>query len=341
MRHALLALSLLLPPALPPLPAWAYEVEDERLFPALGADGGAGPGERTVAVISTTDLDVFAPVVAAFQEAHPGTALRYVAASSTDLFEAVSGGAPFDLAISSAMDLQMKLANDGHARPAPGPADWPAWARWRDELWAFAQEPVVAAVAPGAFAAPPATRAALVEALRADPERYRGRVGTYDPHRSGAGYLFATQDARMSDATWRLAEVMGGLAPRLYGSTGAMLRDLAAGEIDLAYNVLGSYAGAGVVEMRDFTHVLLRTALVPTTAPDAEAGGALLAFLLSPEGRAVLAEAGLPPIDEAALARAPHLRPIRLDPGLLVFVDPLMRAGFLAEWTAALRRDEN
>ena len=319
--------------ALAPRAARALAVEEERTL---------GDGPETLTILSTTDADVFAPVLDAFLATRPGLRVRYTVAGTTDLHAAVAGGAAFDLAISSAMDLQMKLANDGHARPAPGPAAWPRWARWRDELWAFAQEPVVTALAPGAFAAPPASRAQLVEALRARPDDFRGRVGTYDPARSGAGYLFATQDARRSDSFWRLAEVMGGLAPRLYASTGAMLRDLAQGRLTLAYNVLGSYAGAGplAVELRDFTHVLLRTALIPAAAPRPDLGARALAFLLSPEGQAAIAGAGLPPIDAASLARAPHLRPIRLDPGLLVYVDPLRRARFLREWGAAIRRPE-
>ena len=62
--------------------------------------------------------------------------------------------------------------------------------------------------------------------------------------------------------------------------------------------------------------------------------------LLGSEGRGLLRDkAGLPPIDEAALASGPHLRPMRLDPGLLVFLDAIKRRGFLEEWSSALNRD--
>ena len=258
-------------------------------------------------------------------------------------------GAAFDLVISSAMDLQMKLANDGLARPHVSDATGtlPGWARWRDELFALAQEPVVMVLRADAFQGLtlPRTRGDLVQVLRDAPERFRGRIGTYDPAASGAGYLFATQDTRQSDTSWRLAEVMGSLEARLYPTSGEMIDAIKTGDLAVAYNVVGSYAAArladdaaGVlVEPQDFTHVLLRTALIPQSAPAPDRGAAVLDFLLSEAGQRVIeADSGLPRISAAALADGPHLRPIRLDPGLLVFVDPLMRTQFLREWQAAV-----
>lgn len=156
--------------------------------------------------------------------------------------------------------------------------------------------------------------------------------------------MFATQDSRQSETSWRLAEVVGGLNPQLFTASGDMISGVQSGDLALAYNVLGSYATARldgteaiVIEATDFTHVLLRTALVPEAAERADLGTVFLDFLLSEDGQRLIEdETGLPRINEAALAAGPHLRPIRLDPGLLVFVDPLMRQRFLNEWTAAV-----
>lgn len=340
-RAMALALALL------PAPAPAFTIEEETRFPAPGEQAGQ------VAILSTTDTAVLRPVIEAFQRRHPELAVRYVVAGSQEVFAAINDeGAAFDLVISSAMDLQMKLANDGLARPYRSAAtdSLPGWAHWQDRLHAFAQENVVLIAAAAALAGgpPPQTRRDLIEMLRRAPERFRGRIGTYDPELSGAGYLFATQDARQSDSFWRLAEVMGGLSPRLYTSSNDMISDLLAGRIVLAYNVLGSYAeprlaGAAdgrVIELEDYTLTLLRTGLVPVTAPNPALGGAFLDFMLSPEGRRLLREqAGLPPIDEAALAARAHLRPMRLDPGLLVFLDRIKRRAFLEEWHSAIDQD--
>lgn len=325
--------------------AAGFEIEEIRVF-----DGA--PGGPVVSILSTTDTVVFAPVIAAFQLRNPRVGVHYTVSSTQQVYQAIAeDGARFDLVVSSAMDLQMKLANDGLARPRDSPeiAWLPDWAVWREHLFAFSQEPVVVLLRRDAFGdrALPQDRSDLIEAMRDAPALFEGRIGTYDPERSGAGYLFATQDARQSDSFWRLAEVMGSLSPQFYASTAAMVDDLESGDLFAAYNVLGSYVSGGlsigeagaVVEMRDFTHVLLRTALIPALAEQPDLGGRFLDFLLSEAGQVTLdREAGLPRINGEALANNPHQRPIRLDTGLLVFIDPLMRDRFLREWTAAVTR---
>ncbi len=323
--------------------ATAFQIEEETLFPGT-------PNGRELSILSTTDTEIFRPLIDAFQQANPGVSLRYSVASSTEVYAAVHDDhAAYDLVISSAMDLQMKLANDGYAlaHRSAQTGTLPAWARWRDQLYAVAQEPVVTILSRKGFAGLdlPHTRADLLSLMRDNPDRFRGRIGTYDPARSGAGYLFATQDARQSDTFWRLAEVMGTLDPRLYTGSADMIGDLQSGQLIVAYNVLGSYAAASlppdgdaiILQPEDFTHILLRTALIPRDAPDPGLGGAFLDFLLSDQGQTLLDQvAGLPRINEAALAAEQNLRPIRLDPGLLVYVDPLKRQRFLREWAAAV-----
>lgn len=339
MRHILAALALILGA----FAAQALEVEEEQTFP------GTMPGQM-LSIISTTDTTFFAPILKAFQTRFPEVTIRYTVTGSTSLYSALAEeGAVFDLAISSAMDLQMKLANDGLALPHRLATVLPGWAQWQDRLFSFAQEPVVLIVSRRAFSGLPLprTRRDLITLLRDHPDRFKGRIATYDPRLSGAGYLFATQEARQSDSFWRLAEVMGTNRPRLYTSSTAMLDDLESGTLALAHNVLGSYSSSrlgegsdlAVVEFEDFTLTLLRTALIPKQAQNPALAGLFIDFLLSPEGRDLNArEAGLPPVDEAALADNPRLRPIRLDPGLLVYLDKMKRRAFLEEWSAAIEQ---
>ena len=319
----------------------AYEIEDERHF---GPTGGA-----EIAVLSTTDIAILEPVITAYLDRNPGIGLRYVVASSQEVYRAIAEeGAAFDVVISSAMDLQMKLANDGFALALPSDvvASQPDWARWRDLLVAVAQEPVVLLLAQGALApdeTAPRSRRDLIALLRDNPDRFRGRVGTYDPAISGAGYLFAAQDARLSDTFWRLAEVMGRLDAQLYCCSSDMIADLASGRLMVGYNVLGSYALAGgqvgyqVIELEDFTLTLLRTALIPRRSENPDGAEDFIRFLLSLPGQALVSEgAGLPLVEAAAFDRKPHLRPIRLDPGLLANLDRITRKRFLEEWNAAM-----
>ncbi|MDE9450366.1 ABC transporter substrate-binding protein [Aliiroseovarius sp. Z3] len=323
--------------------ALGFEIEDRRLYEA--------PAEQArLSVVSTADLDVFDPIIRAFQATQPGVTIDYVVTGTTDLMEALyDEGASFDLAISSAMDLQTKLANDGFAlnHTPPSATNLPVWASWRNQLFAFTQEPAVVVVSDQFFSPgeAPQNRDELIAVLRANPTRFQGKIGTYDVRRSGFGYLMATQDSRNSDAFWRLMEVMGRLDAKLYCCSGDMIRDVASGKLALAYNVLGSYAashqkntgGYQIIEMSDYVNVMSRTVLIPRTAQNIDDARAMLDFLLGLRSRTDLVEAtGLPAVDPAALRANPSLRPIRFGPGLLVFLDNLKRQSFLRNWENSL-----
>lgn len=322
----------------------AFEIEDQRFY-------RAEPELSVLRVISTADLAVFEPVLQAFQTAYPGISIDYTVTGTSDVMQAIyDEGAGFDVAISSAMDLQTKLANDGYAVTyKPAIVNLPAWATWRDQLFAFTQEPAVLVVSDAFFGKgeAPRNRDDLIAMLRDSPERFDGKIGTYDVRRSGFGYLMATQDSRNSEAFWRLMEVMGRLNARLYCCSSDMIRDVAEGRLALAYNVLGSYAeaqavdtpGFHIVEMSDFTNVMSRTALIPATVENEDGARAMIDFLLSYNQRPdLIAATGLPAIDSASFQSNTALRPIRFGPGLLVFLDQLKRASFLRNWESSLEQ---
>lgn len=324
-----------------PASAGALEIEAERRF---GHE--AGP---VIEVLSTTDTAAFAPVLDAFVAAHPDQAVRYVQASSSEIQRAVAGeGARFDLVISSAMDLQMRLVNDGLAASVPLEVPGlPAWAHWRDQLWGIALEPVVTLASRRAFAdlPLPGNRRALIATLRENPDRFRGRVATYDPRISGVGYFLVAQDDQVSDGFWRLAEVMGRLDARLFCCSSDMIAALRAGELAVAYNVVASYAARFrpddpdliQIAAEDYTFAILRSAFVPAAAANPGGGKALLAFLLEPTAQRLIAQSsGVALLPGTGPAPSPQLRLIRLDAGLLVYGDRLRRTGLLAEWQAAL-----
>ncbi|MCV6823753.1 MULTISPECIES: ABC transporter substrate-binding protein [Halocynthiibacter] len=325
------------------LGASAFEIEDRRQYPAED-------GARELRIISTADAPVFEPIIRAFQLAHPDVAIDYVIASSTELMKAISEEeADFDLAISSAMDLQTKLANDGFALDYRSEATdaLPKWAKWHDQIFAFTQEPAVMVIAEGAFANRPAprTRDDLIAMLRDNPAEFDGRIGTYDVRISGAGYLFATQDSRNTDSYWRLTEVMGRLNAQLYSGSKAMIEDVAAGRLALAYNVVGSYAaqrladtpGIRIVPFEDFLSVMLRTALIPKNAQNIEDAGLMIDFLVQLNQREdIEQETYLAPVSAQSLNENYAARPIRLGPGLLVFLDRLKKETFLRNWENAI-----
>jgi len=324
----------------------AFEIEEQKRYPLAGA-------QRTISILSTADIDVFEPIIRAFQLTNPDIAINYVTSGSTDVMKAIyDEGAQFDLVISSAMDLQTKLANDGFAQDYSSEAtgSLPNWATWRNQLFGFTQEPAVMVISEAAFEGlqVPTTRQELIETLRDNPDKFAGRVGTYDVRTSGLGYLFATQDSRNTESFWRLTEVMGRLDAQLYCCSGDMISDVASGKLALAYNVLGSYAesrlqgtdGLRIVPLDDFVGVMLRTALIPKGAKQPEAAGRMIDFLARLGDHPELSiTTGLPPIVEQAAPSGTVLRPIRMGPGLLVFLDQLRRETFLRSWTSSIKQN--
>lgn len=338
MRQILAAIILI---ALQGTAAAAFEVEKEQVF---GAEDGA-----EIRVISTTDLESISGVMQDFADANPGRRIRYLQASSMELFRAVhEEQAAFDLVMSSAMDLQMKLANDGFAASVqPRLNGLPAWAQWRDQLFGVALEPVLTLASRKAIAdlPVPRTRRDLIAMLRENPERFDRRIASYDPKTSGVGYFLISQDSQQSDGFWRLAEVMGRLNARLFCCSGEMIDELRAGQVAIAYNVVASYAARYAPDdpdlvrlaLEDYTFAIIRSALVPHNAPNPEGGTALLSYLLSDGAQQVVAAAsGVALIPGTGAEPSVYMRPIRLDTGLLVYDDRLRRAGLLAEWNAAM-----
>ena len=325
------------------LPVSGFEIELQTQFEVDNPS-------QTLNIISTADTDLFALLILAFQSRNPTVAINYVTVSSAELMKALLiEGASFDLAVSSAMDLQTKLSNDGLTLSHTSAATElvPEWGKWRDQVFAFTQEPAAIVVSKAAFEGleVPRSRQDMISLLRSQPDRFRGRVGTYDIRVSGLGYLFATQDARSSETYWRLMETMGNLSPRLYCCSSDMIDDVQSGKLAVAYNVLGSYAQARsdldgaieVIEPIDFTTVMLRAAVVPVSAENPDLGGDFLDHLIrsswSPEGAAYYP---FPPMLPELDPERSSLRPIRLGPGLLVYLDPYKRARFLSAWEDAV-----
>jgi iron(III) transport system substrate-binding protein len=301
-----------------------------------------------VQILSTADLSVFEPFIERFQARNPDLGLRYVTVSSATLYQVINQGGAFDVAISSAMDLQFRLANDGLAQSHQSAATQalPDWARWRDTLFAFAAEPAVAVVSRARFGdlRRPQTRQQLIALMRDNPDVFQGAVGTYDVRTSGLGYLFATQESRNSDIFWRLSDLMGRLGARLYCCSAQMIDEVARGDLALAYNVLGSYTAERlasddrleILPLQDYATIMLRTALIPGSAPNPAGARAFVDALLAQGMRAGAGGWVLPSLTTLAAPGASAYGPIRLGPELLVYLDQLNRRAFLAEWEDAM-----
>jgi len=320
----------------------------------------AGFREGKVVVYSATDHEVIEPFLADFSALYPRLAVEYHDINTQEMHERfldeVGSGVPTaDVLWSPAMDLQMKLANDGYAQAYESPegARLAPWAVWRNEAFGTTLEPFVFVhdrrrLAPEEV---PQTHADLARWLEAHHERLRGRVGTYDPERSAIGYLLLTQDSRIDPAfpeTLR-AYARAGLA--LHASTARMLERIRSGEELLAFNANASYAHVAerefpdlaVVYPKDYVLAISRIALIPKAAPHPNAARVFLDYLLSRRGQELMSRrCALSSIrtdvggenTATALARklGARLKPIHVGPSLLVFLDGSKRADFIRRW---------
>ena len=327
---------------------------------SYGAIVSAARDEGKVVVYSTTDLSAVASLIRDFESANPGVKVEYNDLNSTELHnrflsETAAHRPSADVLWSSAMDLQMKLANDNFAAryQSPEAASLPEWAVWRDEAFGTTFEPAVFVYSTRFVAADevPHTHAEFLRLITTQRDKYAGNVITYDIEKSAVGFLFATQDSRMQPAFWDLVKALGAQAVELETSTSVMVQRIAAGKDYLGYNLIGSYAltrarrdpSIGVVMPSDYTLVMSRIAIVSKTAAHPNAARLWLDYLLSKRGQTVLSTrselfsirsdvAGEFTASTLRKTLGSTLKAIAVGPALLVFQDRSKQAEFLRRW---------
>lgn len=333
------------------------------LLAACGAfDGDKGASiaaqaerEGQLVIWSSTDRPVVRDLLADFRARHPGIRLSYVEMSSLPIHRLVerrarSGGTMPDIVWTSAMDLQIKLVNDGYALryASPQGSALPSWANWKNEAWGVTAEPVVMVYNRRLLPAGAEFRshADLLRVLEARHPALRDRVATYDVANSAVGYLYLSQDVAASRLAWPIVRALGANGVRKFPTSEQVIADVSAGRSIIGYNVLGSYAIAErrrnpdivVVLPADYTLLASRIAVIPAAAPHANAARVFLDFLLSRDGQAHLSRQAMPSVRfdmpaVPALTIPPMAqRAIRVGPALLVLQDRLTRERFLREW---------
>jgi len=320
--------------------------------------------EGAVSIYTSTDDVQGRPLIEAFRAAFPGIRVDYNDLGTNGAYnrvisEAAAKQVGSDIVWTSAMDLQMVLVSKGQAETykSPEAAQLPAWANFNDQLYATSVEPVAIMYNKSMLAAlkPPQTRAELITFLQANKDALKGKVASFDPEKSGSGFLFFNNDARTTTDTWELVKAFGGTDPKVYGSSGAMREKIASGEHWIAFNLIGSYAiewakknsNLGVVLPPDHAAAFSRVANISKGAPHPAAARVFLDFLLSQRGQTAMAGSGAPSIrtdvsEGLNIAKLNEmaggkLKPIPVSAALLEASDPKTRAEFFQKWKQALR----
>lgn len=316
---------------------------------------------RALTIYGVLDPPQVRPLLSDFHRRHPDIAIDYhnletLALHARVLQERDTPRA--DVIMSPAMPWQYQLANEGLSSPidSPAAADWPSWARWRQELFGFTFEPIVMVYRRDLARRmiPPESHADLLSLLQQHSRQLDHRVVTYDPRRSGAGYTYAIEDARISARYWDLVEALGNSNSALETTTAAMLEGLSDGRYWIGYNLIGSYVQDYVAEHpelvmvvpQDYALVLQRLVMMSRDAPHPDTARRFIDYLLSASAQRLLATqttlgAVHPSVDGAGTAAdlrdrlGEAIRPVQIGPGLLATLDRLKRQTLLEQWQQA------
>lgn len=339
----------------------SHPMAQQMFFPAISGKKDA----QTLIVYSSLDEPLATPMIEGFQKANPDVAVSYEDMLTGEIYDRIvretdAGEKTADFAFSSAMDLQVKLSNDGYAQRSdlPMSARWPAWANWRNTAYALTFEPAVFVYHKPSFKdeKPPASRAELVDYLQRHSRDIHGRIATYDIERSGVGFLFMSRDQEQFGDIWNVIKAMGSAGVKVYSTSSAILERISDGRFVLGYNILGSYAAdwasrhpdVGIMLPNDYTVVMSRIGLVPQAAENPDLGRRYLEFFMSKEGQTIMArQLQIPAVspdvageNTANTMQAIHgaqLRPVPVSPGLMVYLDQVKRARIIERWNEALR----
>ena len=320
--------------------------------------------EGKLSIYTSTDLAQGQKLMDAYKAAYPGIAVEWNDQGTTAVFNRVISEAAArqmggDIAWSSALDLQLSLVDRGLATPHRSPeADkLPPWAAYKDSAYGTSLE--AASVIYNKRLLPaaqvPKDFTGLGQVLRENKAALEGKVATYDPEKSGVGFMFATNSLAHRPNFWEVMTAFGAAKGKVYGGSGSMREKVASGEHLMAFDVIGSYAvewakadpNIGVAYLADHVPGFARPMLITKGAPHPNAAQLFLDFTLSPPGQRAMTESGLsairtdvpgvPGADALNQQVGGKLLPIPLDAKLTEGLDPKKRAEFFRQWRRAMQ----
>lgn len=357
-RLLLLALTALVAPAFAQSIPAGYPADYAQTIAAAKKEG-------KVVIYSALDTKAAQPLIKDFNALYPDIKVEYNDMNSTEMYnrfiaEAASGQGGADVMWSSAMDLQVKLVDDGQAMTykSPEATKLPAWAVYKDQAYGTTYEPAVFIYNKRLVTGNdiPQDHAGFAKLLNGETAKFKGKVTTYDIEKSGVGFMFVVQDTKYFPGMKDLEKGFGATSYRVYSSTGNMLEKVSSGEHLLGYNVLGSYAlvrakkdpNLGVVLPKDYTLVLSRVLFIGKGAKNPNAAKLWTDYVLSARGQKLIgsdvelfsirndvdAEYTAASLNKQLGANV--VKPIPVSSEIVSYLDPKKRLEFLSAWKTTL-----
>ncbi len=320
--------------------------------------------EGKVVIYSALDTKAAQPLIKDFSALYPNIKVEYNDMNSTEMYnrfiaEAASGQGSADVMWSSAMDLQVKLVDEGQALPytSPEASKLPTWAVYKNQAYGTTYEPAVFIYNKRLVTGDeiPQDHAGFAKIMATKTDKFKGKVTTYDIEKSGVGFMFVVQDTKYFPGMKDLEKGFGATSYRVYSSTGNMLEKVSSGEHLLGYNVLGSYAlvrakkdpNLGVVLPKDYTLVLSRVMFIGKQGKNPNAAKVWVDYILSQRGQKLIgsdvelfsirndvdAEYTAASLNKQLGA---NVKPIPVNAEIVTYLDPKKRLEFLSDWKGVL-----
>ncbi len=324
----------------------------------------AAKKEGKVVVYSALDTKAAQPLIRDFNALYPDIKVEYNDMNSTELYnryiaEVAAGQGGADVMWSSAMDLQVKLVNDGKALTYKSPEGTkiPGWANYKDQAWGTTYEPAVFIYNKRLVTGDeiPTDHASFAKVINTKVDKFKGKVTTYDIEKSGVGFMFVVQDTKYFPGMKDIIKGFGASSYKVYSSTGNMLEKVSSGEHLLGYNVLGSYAlvrakkdpNLGVVLPKDYILVLSRVMFIGKQSKNPNAAKLFVDYILSQRGQKQIGgDVELFAVRDDVEAEytaaklkqqlGSNVKPIPVSGEITEFLDSTKRLAFLNDWKAGI-----
>ena len=324
----------------------------------------AAKKEGKVVVYSALDTKAAQPLIRDFSALYPDVKVEYNDMNSTEMYnryiaEVASGQGSADIMWSSAMDLQVKLVDDGKALAykSPEQAKLPAWAHYKDQAYGTTFEPTVFIYNKRLVTGEdiPQDHAGFAKIINAKHDKFKGKVTSFDIEKSGVGFMMVVQDTKYFPGLKELEKGFGAASYKVYSSTGNMLEKVSSGEHVLGYNILGSYAlvrakkdpNLGVVMPKDYALVLSRVMFIGKQAKNPNAAKLFLDYILSQRGQKLIGgEVELFALRDDVDAEytagklkkemGNKLKPIPISSEITAYLDKDKRLQFINDWKAGV-----
>jgi iron(III) transport system substrate-binding protein len=308
----------------------------------------------------------WAPVLAGFNAKYP-----WIKVSTTDLgayevferyyTESAGKARTGDFIATAAPDGWVNFIKKEGVLPYVSTEDGsiPAIGKIDKGVYAVSTDPMVFIWNKKLVEAPPKTMAELTDMIGKEPDKFKGKLVSYDADGEGFGYgLNWYYTKAKGDAGWKTLETLGSTKPKILTSGGKMIDAVLAGESSVGYFVslitvkpraAASEALLGWSYVPDAQLVVVRGMAVTKNATSPNSAKLMLDYILSAEGQIAFSKGGLTAYRTDVADKAPlHLSQVAAAVGgeaNLIFsgpqadiADKAKHDEFIARWKTALQR---